>query len=84
MVRNICNSANRDDFLRTLFSNFEFEPIVVINSYWIVTILKSLEIEGVEHKKILDACSSHQRIYTFLVFGHDGCKYNTLFSNSQI
>ena len=33
MVRNICNSANRDDFLRTLFSNFEFEPIVVINSY---------------------------------------------------
>lgn len=45
---------------------------MVVNTDGLVSVVKSLEIEGVEYKQILDACSTHQCIYALLVFCHDG------------
>lgn len=72
MVCNVCYDANSHNAFCTFLSDFELQPVMVIDTDGVVSVVKSLEVEGVEHEQILDACSGHQRIYALLVFCHDG------------
>ena len=72
MVCNVCYDADGHNGFCTLLSDLELQPVMVVDTDGVVSVVESLEVEGVEHKQILDACSGHERIYALLVFCHDG------------
>ena len=68
MVCNVCYGADSHDGFRSFLPYFELQTVVIVYAYREISIVQCLEVERVEHKQVLYACSSHQRINALLVF----------------
>ena len=72
MICNISNSADCNYFLRTVVFDSELQSVMIVDPDGVIAIVKSLKVQRVKHKEVLDTSGCYQRIYTLLVFGNDG------------